>query len=108
MASIGRAALISCLIAVACNQSSGATRARGDEARLPAAGQTALQVHGHADGVLRVWPLGDSITEGVEGGYRNQLYRLLRAENIDVDYVGTLHDDSTKIGDKQHEGHPGF
>jgi lysophospholipase L1-like esterase len=86
------------LILGACNQSSGATpRQRNEAGRQHAQGAT-----------LKVWPVGDSITEGVEGGYRNRLYQLLRQEHVDIDYVGTLHDDSARISDKQHEGHPGF
>ncbi len=109
MASLLRFGLLSCLFVAGCNQSSGATLGRGDEARRPAvASATMLRTHPLHDGVLRVWPIGDSITEGVEGGYRNRLYQLLRAKDIDVDYVGTLRDDSTKVRDKDHEGHPGF
>lgn len=110
-------ALLLSLLAATCNQSSGATPARGDEAERTAAlsaGATLpaslshQRLHGLEDGVLRVWPIGDSITEGVEGGYRNRLYKLLRERDINVDYVGTLYDESTKVSDRHHEGHPGF
>ncbi len=60
------------------------------------------------EGTLTIMPLGDSITLGVEGGYRNDLYDLLIADGKTVDYVGTQYDTSTKIADKDHEGHPGF
>ncbi|HVJ18018.1 MAG TPA: GDSL-type esterase/lipase family protein [Polyangiaceae bacterium] len=109
MAFFKRLALLSCLIGVSCNQSRAATSARGDEAKQPvAASGSSLKTHPLADGVLRVWPIGDSITEGVEGGYRGNLYKLLRARDIDVDYVGTLRDSSTKVSEKEHDGHPGF
>lgn len=57
------------------------------------------------DGVLQVWTLGDSITLGVQGGYRNDIYELLTADGLTVDMVGTEYDDSTEIADKDHEGH---
>jgi lysophospholipase L1-like esterase len=57
------------------------------------------------DGVLQVWTLGDSITLGVQGGFRNDLYNLLAADGYAVDMVGTQYDDSTEIADKDHEGH---
>jgi lysophospholipase L1-like esterase len=60
------------------------------------------------DGVLHVWTLGDSITVGVEGGFRNDLYDLLVADGYSVDLVGTLQDESTKIADKDHEGHGAY
>ncbi len=60
------------------------------------------------DGVLQVWTLGDSITLGVQGGYRNDIYNLLTADGQNVDMVGTEYDDSTEIADKDHEGHVAF
>lgn len=60
------------------------------------------------DGVLQVWTLGDSITLGVQGGYRNDIYTLLTADGQNVDMVGTEYDDSTEIADKDHEGHVAF
>ncbi|MGB5080440.1 MAG: SGNH/GDSL hydrolase family protein, partial [Burkholderiales bacterium] len=55
-----------------------------------------------------ILPLGDSITLGVNGGYRNNLYTELQQNNCGVDYVGTLSDQWTRVADKDHEGHPGF
>ncbi|AGL18089.1 esterase [Actinoplanes sp. N902-109] len=60
--------------------------------------------------VLRVMPLGDSITMGagsVDGsGYRALLYRRLTAAGIRVDFVGSQH---TGAGpDADHEGHSGW
>jgi lysophospholipase L1-like esterase len=60
------------------------------------------------DGVLHIWTLGDSITVGVEGGFRNDIYNLLADDGYDVDLVGTLYDDSTVIEDKDHEGHTAY
>jgi len=59
-------------------------------------------------GVLRVMPLGDSITEGVNGGYRNRLWQRLTADGRTVDYVGPRYDQWTRIADKDHAGTPGF
>src|SRR5687768_3655654 len=39
------------------------------------------------DGELDLMPLGDSITLGVNGGYRNDLYTRLVADGYDVDLV---------------------
>jgi lysophospholipase L1-like esterase len=59
-------------------------------------------------GVLRVMPLGDSITEGVNGGYRNRLWQRLTADGRAIDYVGPRYDQWTRIADKDHAGTPGF
>ena len=50
-------------------------------------------------------PLGDSITLGVNGGYRNNLYTGLQQNNCGVGYVGTQSDPNTRVADKRHEGH---
>lgn len=56
----------------------------------------------------RIMPLGDSITLGVNGGYRNNLYTGLQQRNCGVSYVGTQLDQWTRVADKDHEGHPGL
>ncbi len=53
-------------------------------------------------------PLGDSITLGVNGGYRNGLWNRLSAAGYSVDFVGSQSDPYTKAPDRDHEGHPGF
>jgi lysophospholipase L1-like esterase len=53
-------------------------------------------------------PLGDSITLGVNGGYRNDLYTGLQQDNCGVSYVGTQFDPWTRVADKDHEGHSGL
>ena len=55
-----------------------------------------------------IMPLGDSITLGVNGGYRNNLYTGLQQFNCGVSYVGTQVDPNTRVADKNHEGHSGF
>lgn len=54
-----------------------------------------------------VMPLGDSITLGVNGGYRNNLYTGLQQNNCGVSFVGTQSDQYTQVADKDHEGHAG-
>jgi lysophospholipase L1-like esterase len=53
-------------------------------------------------------PLGDSITLGVNGGYRNELFNSLTAAGCGVNYVGSQSDPYAVIADHDHEGHPGF
>jgi lysophospholipase L1-like esterase len=55
-----------------------------------------------------IMPLGDSITLGVNGGYRNNLYTGLQQNNCGASYVGTQFDINTRIAVKDHEGHSGF
>ena len=55
-----------------------------------------------------IMPLGDSITVGVNGGYRNDLYSGLLQNNCGVAYVGTQFDQWTHVADKDHEGHSGL
>jgi lysophospholipase L1-like esterase len=61
-----------------------------------------------AGGELRVMPLGDSLTEGVNGGYRNRLWERLVADGRSVNYVGPRYDQWTRVPDKEHAGTPGF
>ena len=55
-----------------------------------------------------IMALGDSITLGMNGGYRNNLYTGLLQNNCGVSYVGTQSDQWTRVADKDHEGHPQF
>jgi aryl-phospho-beta-D-glucosidase BglC (GH1 family)/lysophospholipase L1-like esterase len=71
-------------------------------APTPAPGGTQLQ------SCSSIMPLGDSITLGVNGGYRNNLYTGLEQNNCSVSYVGTQSDPWTRVADKDHEGHPGW
>lgn len=57
---------------------------------------------------IRIMPLGDSITLGVNGGYRNGLWNRLVTAGRTIDFVGSQSDPYTKISDHDHEGHPGF
>ena len=61
--------------------------------------------------VLKVMPLGDSNTEGIDEahvGYRADLWQLLTNDGTQVDFVGTLSHGSANLGDKDHEGHGGW
>lgn len=58
--------------------------------------------------INNIMPLGDSITLGVNGGYRNGLWDRITTYGKKVNFVGSQYDQYTKISDKDHEGHPGF
>ncbi|MFJ5265575.1 SGNH/GDSL hydrolase family protein [Streptomyces sp. NPDC088387] len=56
-------------------------------------------------------PLGDSITDGYTpypGGYRVKLWQLLAAGGHTVDFVGSQTNGPAELGDRDHEGHPGW
>lgn len=67
-------------------------------------------------GILKVMPLGDSITEGMrratntwEGGYRKVLLDQLNVNYPGrVNFVGSLSNYSGTMSDKDHEGHSGW
>jgi lysophospholipase L1-like esterase len=106
---------IFCALATGCSRHGGAPEAHAEElpktAKSSAPPKKSVDVENIpelADGVLTIWPVGDSITEGVEGGFRNGLYEHFTNRGIKVDYVGTLRDSSTRVPDQDHEGHPGF
>ncbi|MCB1755691.1 MAG: hypothetical protein KDJ38_09225, partial [Gammaproteobacteria bacterium] len=84
--------------------------------------------HHVALGPVRVMPLGDSITEGVESdsdnsgdpaldtpampnrsGYRKPLFDLLNGNGYEFDFVGSRTTAGFNVfSDFQHEGHPGY
>ena len=60
---------------------------------------------------IKIMPLGDSITYGMDvpGGYRLPLYQKLTAAGYTVDYIGTQTGNSAAdLPDPDHEGHPGW
>jgi lysophospholipase L1-like esterase len=62
---------------------------------------------------VKLMPLGDSITQGVGdsnlGGYRTQLWKKLVSQDAKkVDFVGSLANGGSDLGDKNHEGHSGW
>ncbi|MEU8203335.1 FG-GAP-like repeat-containing protein [Streptosporangium sp. NPDC049046] len=63
--------------------------------------------------LLRVMPLGDSITHGVGGtpggvGYRGRLWDLLQDDANAIDFVGSVDSGHGNIPDTDHEGHPSW
>ena len=60
------------------------------------------------NGKLDIYPIGDSITLGTNGGYRNEVFDRLTADGYDVDMLGSLNDQFTRAADKDHEGHGGL
>jgi lysophospholipase L1-like esterase len=72
------------------------------------AGPTRTPTAPPTGGALRVLPLGDSITEGVNGGYRDVLYSRLTTAGYTVDYVGPRYDQYANGPDKDHAGTPGW
>ncbi|WP_410639129.1 ricin-type beta-trefoil lectin domain protein [Amycolatopsis sp. lyj-346] len=63
-----------------------------------------------SNGGVRVMPLGDSITEGtqVPGGYRIGLWQRVTAGGYQVDFTGSQSNGPATLGDRDHEGHPGW
>ncbi|KOX20418.1 SGNH hydrolase [Saccharothrix sp. NRRL B-16348] len=63
-----------------------------------------------ADSGVKVMPLGDSITDGfnVPGGYRVDLWQKLVAGGRTVDFVGSMTNGPSSLGDRNHEGHSGW
>ncbi|KNY27825.1 endo-1,4-beta-xylanase [Pseudobacteroides cellulosolvens] len=58
----------------------------------------------------KVLPLGDSITDGINvpGGYRIKLWKNIANDGLVVDFVGSLSNGPSELGDKNHEGHSGW
>jgi lysophospholipase L1-like esterase len=57
---------------------------------------------------VRLMPLGDSITLGVNGGYRNLLWTDITGLSCGLNYVGSQNDPYCEAPDHDHEGHPGY
>ncbi len=69
---------------------------------------------GVATRIAKIMPLGDSITYGKVnkylpdlGGYRTELWQKFEADGLTVDFVGSQSTGPDRLGDKDHEGHPG-
>ncbi|HEY9060498.1 MAG TPA: GDSL-type esterase/lipase family protein, partial [Pseudobacteroides sp.] len=61
-------------------------------------------------GTIKIMPLGDSITDGltVPGGYRIKLWKSITGNGQTVDFVGSMSNGPSDLGDKNHEGHSGW
>lgn len=63
-----------------------------------------------SNGGVKVMPLGDSITDGIQtpGGYRIGLWQRVTSGGYRVDFVGSLSNGPASLGDHDHEGHSGW
>ncbi|MCW6003562.1 cellulose binding domain-containing protein [Micromonospora sp. CPCC 205371] len=63
-----------------------------------------------SNGGVRVMPLGDSITDGlnVPGGYRIELWQKFVAGGYKIDFVGSQFNGPPSLGDHDHQGHSGW
>ena len=62
---------------------------------------------------LRIWPIGDSITEGMDGNYsyRSNLNQLFKEHNVEVTFVGTKSGgfEGNQFGpNDRHDGYSGY
>jgi lysophospholipase L1-like esterase len=65
---------------------------------------------------LKIMPLGDSLTRGTiepndttdSGGYRTELCPKFMADGLEVEFVGSQSNGPDSLGNKAHEGHPGW
>ena len=60
---------------------------------------------------FRILPMGDSLIvgNGVPGGFRKSLFYKLKKKGYNVDYIGSSRENnSSKLSDDEHEGHPGW
>lgn len=57
-----------------------------------------------------IMPLGDSITDGINvpGAYRIKLWKNIVNAGQKVDFVGSMSNGPSELGDKNHEGHSGW
>lgn len=58
---------------------------------------------------LKVMPLGDSITAGEsDTDYRTRLWQRFGSDPTKLDFLGSQFSGPAALGDKFHEGHPGY
>jgi lysophospholipase L1-like esterase len=62
------------------------------------------------NGIIKIIPLGDSITDGfnVPGGYRIKLWSSIQNLGRTIDFVGSQVNGPSELGDRDHEGHSGW
>ncbi|WBB80556.1 cellulose binding domain-containing protein [Micromonospora sp. WMMD882] len=88
----------------------GAVAALALAVAVAAAAVATGPANAESNGGVRVMPLGDSITDGfnVPGGYRIDLWQHLVAGGYKVDFVGSMFNGPSSLGDHDHEGHSGW
>jgi lysophospholipase L1-like esterase len=114
--SYGDASTVVCrlLVALACASllaSVAACGTRAESQTRPEAKRTPDTPKGRsASAPLRIMPLGDSITDGVQvpGGYRTGLWQFLAADGIAAHFVGSEAGGPAQLPEREHEGHPGW
>jgi lysophospholipase L1-like esterase len=85
-------------------------RLTGSDGQLSASDDVTVTVNSGGGGTLvKVMPLGDSITDGfsIPGGYRIELWNRFLTNGQSVDFVGSLMNGPGSLGDRDHEGHSG-
>jgi lysophospholipase L1-like esterase len=77
---------------------------------LSGVGLTASSANAESLGGVRIMPLGDSITDGLDvpSGYRYSLWRRLVVAGYRNDFVGSQSNGPGKLPDHDYEGHPGW
>lgn len=60
--------------------------------------------------IIKIMPLGDSITDGFNtpGGYRIKLWSNIKNAGYSIDFVGSQTNGPAELGDKNHEGYSGW
>jgi len=59
--------------------------------------------------IINIMPLGNSLTQASEPGYRGFLYNMLDSAKYRIDFVGSKHDGKpTNCGDPDHSGFGGY
>lgn len=56
----------------------------------------------------KIMPIGDSLTEAADPGYRGYLYNSLINADYNIDFVGVKQGEPSKGGDPDHSGFSGF
>lgn len=102
----GRAATLVVAIEAESGQRSGNAVAVSDTS---ASNGASVKFAAPANRTIRLMPLGDSITLGSSGGYRTLLWKkMVQQDGKKLDFVGSLTDGPSDLGDRNHEGHSGW
>ena len=111
------AALLACAVTAPLTAGCSDDTANADAAAPPADDAAPPATDDAAPPVVRILPLGDSLTlgfgsategAGSEGGYRLHLAARLRAEGLAVDFVGSQSNGPAALDGRDHEGYNGY